>query len=75
LVVGASSADEQLIVDQWRRAGPALAAQRREELRRLTAAEALDAAAAILEFLAVLPPAVERECGLVEQQRLFSLAR
>jgi hypothetical protein len=56
------------------RAGQALAEIRREELRRLTDAEALAAAEDLLDLLRFLPPR-QATSGLVEQQRLFAYAR
>jgi hypothetical protein len=47
---------------------------RREELRRLTDAEALAAAEDLLDLLRFLPPR-QGGSGLVEQQRLFARAR
>lgn len=62
------------VVAQWRRAGPALAQVRRDELRRLTDAEALAAAEELLDLMWLLPPSTDAS-GLVEQQRLFAHAR
>jgi hypothetical protein len=56
------------VVERWRLAGLALEAMRRRELRELTDAEAL------LDLLRYLPRR-ESGSGLVEQQRLFALAR
>lgn len=56
------------------RAGQVLAEVRREELRRLTNADALAAAEDLLDLLHFLPPR-QGESGLVEQQRLFARAR
>jgi hypothetical protein len=64
-------------LEQWRAAGPALAAERRRELQALTPARALAAAEALLS----LAGPVERDhprwhtTGLVEFQRLMQLAR
>ena len=58
----------------WRKTGPALAQVRRDELRRLTDAEALAAAEELLDLLRLLPPSAGVS-GLVEQQRLFARAR
>jgi hypothetical protein len=66
-----SSSDQRRIIEQWRRAAPLLAEQRRDELRRLTPEQALATTEAILELLPLLAP-VERGSGLVEQQRIFS---
>lgn len=61
------------VVAQWRQAGAALAQVRRDELRRLTDAEALVAADELLDLVRLLPPATGTS-GLVEQQRLFARA-
>lgn len=61
------------VVAQWRRAGPSLEKVRREELRRLTDADALAAAEELLDLVRLLPPPPE-ESGLVEQQRIFARA-
>ncbi len=66
-----AAANEGLIVQQWRRAGPVLAELRRDELRRMSTEEALAAAVAVLDLVSLLP-ARERGSGLIEQQRLFS---
>lgn len=62
------------VVAQWRRAGLALAQVRRDELRRLTDAEALVAVDELLDLVWLLPPP-PGVSGLVEQQRLFARAR
>jgi len=62
------------VVEQWRRAEPALAEVRRQELRRLTDQEALAAAEALLDLERHLPPRREGS-GLVEQQRIFARGR
>lgn len=62
------------VVAQWQRAAPALAGVRRDELRRLTDAEALAAAEELLDLVRLLPPPTGTS-GLVEQQRLFARAR
>ncbi len=62
------------VVSQWRRAGPALADVRRQELRRLTDQEALAAAVTLLDLERHLPPRTDGS-GLVEQQRIFARAR
>lgn len=59
---------------QWQDAGKALADVRREELRRLSDADALDAANALLELLPFVSPR-GLDWGLIEQQRLFHSAR
>ncbi len=62
---------------QWKAAGPALAEQRKLELRALTPSQALAAADALLTLGAAAPvsPARAEQSGLVEQQRLFLGAR
>jgi hypothetical protein len=70
---GAASA-QAAAVARLLEAGQALAQVRREELRRLTDAEALCAAEDLLDLLRLLPPRTG-ESGLVEQQRLFANAR
>ncbi len=62
------------MVLQWCSAAPALEAVRLDELRRLTDAEALKAADS-LQGLAAMVPEPQRPSGLIEQQRLFVLAR
>jgi hypothetical protein len=58
---------------QWRDAGPALAANRREELRRLSDEKALAASEALLSLVTTVRLASGRlrRSGLVEQQALF----
>jgi len=58
---------------QWRDAGPALAAQRREELLHLSDEPALAASEALLSLVTTvtLSPGRRRWSGLVEQQALF----
>lgn len=56
---------------RWRRAGAALEAVRRRELRELTDAEALAAAETLLSLAPLLPPKADLT-GLVEQQRIFA---
>jgi hypothetical protein len=65
---------ERAVVAQWRAAGPALAEMRRRELREMTDEQALAAVLALLDLMPHLPPKVGGS-GLVEQQRLFALAR
>lgn len=72
--VDAVSDTTAAVVAQWRRAGPALARVHRDELRRLTDADALAAAEELLELARLLPPP-SGVSGLVEQQRLFARAR
>lgn len=61
------------VVARRRQAGAALARVRRDELRRLTDAEALVAADELLDLIRLLPPPTELS-GLIEQQRLFARA-
>jgi hypothetical protein len=58
---------------QWKEAGPALAAQRREELAHLSDERALAASEALLSLVTTvtLSPRRRRWSGLVEQQALF----
>lgn len=58
---------------QWNEAGPALAAQRREELLHLSDERALAASEALLSLVTTvtLSPGRRRWSGLVEQQALF----
>ena len=60
-------------VRQWKEAGPALAAQRREELLHLSDERALAASEALLALVTTvtLSPGRRRWSGLVEQQALF----
>ena len=72
------NAEEQRAwMGQWRRAGPALEAQRRQELRAMSEAEALAASEALLSLLAVVPVDPNRltDSGLVRQQALFHRRR
>jgi len=66
--------DARAAARRWSRAGAALEAVRRSELRALTDDEGLAAAEAVLDLVRVLP-VEERGTGLVEQQRLFSRLR
>jgi len=61
----------------WQKAGKALEAVRRAELRELTEERALTATSRLLSFgtQASLSARRRRTSGLVEQQRLFSLLR
>lgn len=54
----------------WRTAGAFLERERAERLRNMSDDEARAAVAALF-FGEVTRPSSERECGLVEQQRLF----
>ncbi len=58
---------------QWRAAAPALEEQRRQELRSLTAEQALTASEAVLALASAAGLSKERRShsGLVEQQRLL----
>ncbi len=58
---------------QWNEAGPALAAQRREELLHLSDERALAASEALLSLVTTvtLSPGRRHWSGLVEQQALF----
>jgi hypothetical protein len=62
------------LIAQWRRAGPSLEQVRREELRRLTDADALAAAEELLDLVRLLPSPAAEGSGLVEQQRVFARA-
>lgn len=62
-------------VARWQRAGDALAAVNRDELRRMTDAEALTAADQLLDMLRFLPARQDTSSGLVEQQRIFARLR
>ncbi|HET9214855.1 MAG TPA: hypothetical protein VFN93_08875 [Gaiellaceae bacterium] len=70
----AEGSDASEAARRWRRAGPALEAMRRRELRALTDADALAAAEALLTLPVPLPPRAELT-GLVEQQRIFARLR
>ncbi len=67
------AATEREWLRQWTEAGPALAAQRREDLQRLSDERALAASEALLSLVtaATLSPARLRWSGLVEQQALL----
>jgi hypothetical protein len=73
--VSRTGADTETAADaavaRWQQAGPALARVRREELRRLTDADAIAAVEDLLDLLHYLP-AKDEMSGLVEQQRLFA---
>ena len=60
-------------LQQWSDAGPALAANRREELMHLSDERALAASEALLSLVTTvtLSPGRRRWSGLVEQQALF----
>jgi len=68
---------EQIWVDTWREAGPALEKIKREELRAMTAERALWVADAVLVMASHgwWNPARENWSGLVEQQALFERLR
>lgn len=61
-------------MEQWRRAAPALAARRAEELRGMCDEEVRVAALQLLALAGRLPRKTGGS-GLVEQQRLFRRAR
>lgn len=60
-------------LEQWEKAGPALAEQRKLELRRLTDSKALAASDALLSLVTTvtLAPSRHSHSGLVEQQLLL----
>jgi len=62
------------VVEQWRRAAPALVARRAEELRGMSDEEVRVAALQLLAVAGWLPRK-DGGSGLVEQQRLFRRAR
>ena len=64
-------------MEQWRSAGPALDAERRERLARLEGERAAAAVDAVLDLAAHAPrsPARRSTSGLIEQQALFARAR
>lgn len=67
------SAAQQEWLRQWNEAGPALAAQRREDLMHLSDERALAASEALLSLVTTvtLSPGRRHWSGLVEQQALF----
>jgi hypothetical protein len=67
------SAAQREWLRQWKEAGLALAAQRREELLHLSDERALAASEALLSLVmtVTLSPRRHRWSGLVEQQALF----
>jgi len=67
------SAAQREWLRQWNEAGPALAAQRREELFHLSDERALAASEALLSLATsvTLSPGRRHWSGLVEQQALF----
>jgi hypothetical protein len=67
------SATQREWLRQWNEAGPALAAQRREELLHLSDERALAASEALLSLVTTvtLSPGRRRWSGLVEQQAFF----
>jgi hypothetical protein len=75
--VRASTPDERRWIEQWRAAGPALAALRRRELREMSDEQALAAAESLLALAAVLPldPKPSERSGLVAQQALLHRRR
>jgi len=68
---------EQIWVDTWREAGPALEEVKRQELRAMSAERALWVADAVLDMASHgwWNPARETRSGLVEQQDLFERLR
>lgn len=73
----AAAANAEAWMRQWRDAGPALAQQRRRELRDLSPEAALALIDALLSLGASMPlrPDREHHSGLVEQQAIFGRAR
>ena len=70
----AELAQMKLLVETWKRAGPLLELQREEEVRRCDTARAIQSLrGCFLDARARFP--VDTTSGLVEQQRLFMLAR
>jgi hypothetical protein len=71
--VSADHAAQREWLRQWKDAGTALAANRREELARLTEERALAASEALLSLVTTvaLSPRRLHWSGLVEQQALF----
>lgn len=71
--MAASTEAERLWVKQWETAGPALAEQRKIELRSLTEKGALAATEALLSLVTTVTLAAGRRrySGLVLQQDLF----
>lgn len=61
-------------MSSWAETAAALAEVRRRELRALTDEEGVRVAADLLDLVRLLPPKVGGS-GLVEQQRVFGLAR
>jgi hypothetical protein len=68
-----SVAAQKAWMAQWRTASAALAEQRKQELRAMSAREALAASDALLSLalLIPLPPSRSTGSGLVRQQALF----
>jgi len=61
-------------VETWRRAGDELDKIKAEELRALTeekSAEYINDALLMADYWLALNPGETRECGMVEQQRIF----
>jgi protein-disulfide isomerase-like protein with CxxC motif len=71
--MGSDIAAQREWARQWKEAGPALAAERRKELRHLSDERALAASEALLSLVipSTLSPRRRRWSGLVEQQALF----
>ena len=61
-------------VDTWAKAGPALEAIRRQELREMTYQQRVSAIRSVLQIGTLLGKP-RTTSGLVEQQRLFQKAR
>jgi protein-disulfide isomerase-like protein with CxxC motif len=67
------AANQREWLRQWQVAGPALAAQHRQELMLLSDERALAASEALLALVTTVPlsPSRQNWSGLVEQQSLF----
>lgn len=61
-------------VERWKKAGPALEAVRREELRNLTHEDCQKQIRALMN-IGNIRPQQRLSSGLVEQQRIFGKAR
>jgi hypothetical protein len=75
--MGLSGEAQREWLSQWETAGPALAEQRRKELRELSESQALAASEALLSLvtLTTLDPARRTYSGLVDQQALLHRRR
>jgi hypothetical protein len=71
--MGLSGEAQRKWLSQWEAAGPALAEQRRKELRELSEAQALAASEALLSLVTTttLDPSRRTHSGLVDQQALL----